>query len=85
MPGLHMKSRPDRIPVSLAAEVTLGGEVLKVWVTDLTGEGCCITGTYRIGEWLSIALPRSGTALRAQVRWTMFDKAGLRFEEGAGE
>lgn len=83
MPGLHMKSRPNRIPVSLEADVTLRGRVSKVEVTDLTGEGCCVTGTYRIGEWLSIALPRTNE-LRAQVRWTIFGKAGLRFEKGLG-
>jgi hypothetical protein len=83
MPGLQMKSRSNRIPVSLEADVFVRGQVLKVEVTDLTGEGCCVTGTYRIGEWLSIALPRTNE-LRAQVRWAVFGKSGLRFENGLG-
>jgi hypothetical protein len=83
MPGLHMKSRANRIPVSIEADVVVRGGTHKVQVTDLTGDGCCVTGTYRIGEWVTIVLPMTNE-LRAQVRWTIFGKAGLRFHEGLG-
>jgi hypothetical protein len=82
MSGLHMKSRAHRTPVSLEAHVSSRGGVAKVEVSDLTGDGCCVTGTYRIGEWLTIALPRTNE-VRAQVRWAIFGKAGLRFEHSS--
>jgi hypothetical protein len=83
MPGLHMKSRANRTPVLLEASVVVGNTISNVEVTDLTGDGCCVTGSYRIGEWISITFPRT-EAIRAQVRWTIFGKAGLRFERSFG-
>lgn len=71
--------RRARHLVALDAEVTCeAGHVVGSLVSDLSLEGCCVTGTYRIGEWLEVRMPRIGS-LRGQVRWSMGKRSGLRF------
>jgi hypothetical protein len=84
MSGLHLKSRTIRTPVSLTADVSLNGQCRSVDVSNLTVDGCCINGTYRIGEWLIIKLPRTAE-LKAQVRWTIWNRSGLRFDRRLGQ
>ena len=49
-------------------------------LTNFSDEGCRIEADtpFRIGERLSIALPRMGQ-VKAQVRWSLADSAGAKF------
>lgn len=47
-------------------------------VTDLSLDGCCITGRFSIGEALTIVMPRIGR-LHGQVRWSLSNRTGIRF------
>ena len=47
-------------------------------VTDLSLDGCCISGFYAIGEYVELKIRPIGN-FRAQVRWAVAGKAGLRF------
>ena len=73
--------RNDRKSVDLAAVVHRGDcPPLAVSVTDLTEEGCRISGkeTLVIGEEFQLEIPRLGF-LKAQVRWALDGEAGARF------
>ncbi|HET7709152.1 MAG TPA: PilZ domain-containing protein [Sphingomicrobium sp.] len=73
--------RNDRRPVDLAALVHRdAGPPLSVLVTDLTDEGCRLSGeeTLRIGEEIRVEIPHVGY-LNAQVRWALDGEAGARF------
>ena len=63
--------RKDRSHVSVDALVLRDdGARVKVKLTNVSNEGCRLEADemFRIGEHLSIALPRMGN-VRAQVRW----------------
>ena len=47
-------------------------------VSDLSLDGCCITGRFAIAETLTVTLPRIGR-LTGQVRWSIGNRSGLRF------
>jgi hypothetical protein len=49
-------------------------------LTNFSDEGCRIEADtqFRIGERLSIAIPRMGQ-VKAQVRWSLADSAGAKF------
>ena len=47
-------------------------------VTDLSLDGCCLTGDFRIGEHLTVRVERLGE-FPAQIRWALPGKAGARF------
>jgi hypothetical protein len=47
-------------------------------VSDLSLEGCCVTGRFPIGDTLTVTLPRIGT-LTGQVRWSLGNRSGIRF------
>jgi len=51
-----------------------------VTLSNLSDQGCRIEGhnDLRIGERLSIAIPRMGQ-MKAQVRWALSDSAGAKF------
>lgn len=49
---------------------------------NVSDEGCCIRGEFRIGECLVITLPKVGT-VGAQVRWSLGGRAGLRFDRAS--
>jgi hypothetical protein len=71
--------RRRRHAVRLEAAVTRdGGQVVTSSVTDLSLEGCCLTGTFLIGEEIQVTIPRIGTH-SAQIRWSFMDRAGARF------
>jgi hypothetical protein len=79
MRAIDYKPRTLRHPVSLTGQVKrASGEVREVPVSDLSIDGCCVRGFYRIGEPLQVQLPKIGW-LGAQVRWAMMGRAGLRF------
>lgn len=73
--------RKDRHPVTIDATIHRGdGTKSPVTLSNLSDQGCRIEGDYglRIGERLSIAIPRMGQ-MKAQVRWAMADSAGAKF------
>ena len=73
--------RKDRHPVAIDAVVHRGdGSKLPVRLSDFSDDGCRIDGEndFRIGERLSIAIPRMGQ-VKAQIRWALHDAAGAKF------
>ncbi|WP_458390249.1 PilZ domain-containing protein [Sphingomonas sp. F9_3S_D5_B_2] len=56
------------------------GARVTVKLTNVSDQGCCLNGdeTFRIGEHVSIALPRMGS-VRAQIRWALPGTAGGQF------
>lgn len=84
--------RRRRHAVRLDAVVTrLDGTELTAIVTDLSLDGCCLTGSFRIGERVRVKVPRIGT-MTGEVRWAFLGRAGLRFltarereQESAGD
>ncbi|WP_309660691.1 PilZ domain-containing protein [Sphingomonas sp.] len=76
--GIWPERRP-RHAVRLEAAVTRdGGEVVTSSVTDLSLEGCCLSGAFKIGEQIRLKIPRVGM-LSAQIRWSFMNRAGARF------
>lgn len=47
-------------------------------VSNLSLEGCRLTGWFRIGDHLELTIPRIGR-VRGQVRWAVGGEAGIRF------
>jgi Flp pilus assembly pilin Flp len=47
-------------------------------VTDLSLDGCCLSGRFKIGEVLQVKIPRIG-AHSAEVRWSFLGRTGVRF------
>ena len=75
--------RRQRHAVRLEALVTRdGGAVVTCDVSDLSLDGCCLTGTFRIGEEIQMTIPRIGTHV-AQIRWSFMDRSGARFLHAA--
>ena len=71
--------RRRRHAVRLEAAVTRdGGDTFTSGVTDLSLEGCCLSGAFRIGEQIHLKIPRIGR-LSAEIRWAFLDRAGARF------
>ena len=71
--------RRQRHAVRLEASVTTsGGGMVASDVTDLSLDGCCLTGRFKIGEHLQVKIPRIGAHL-AEVRWSFLGRAGVRF------
>jgi hypothetical protein len=65
--------------VRLEAAVTRdGGEAFTSSLTDLSLEGCCLSGCFRIGERIQLKVPRIGM-LSAEIRWAFMGRAGARF------
>ena len=73
--------RKDRHEVTVDAVVHRdGGQKVKVTLTNFSDNGCRIEAEeeFRIGERVSIALPRMGN-VAAQVRWALPGSAGAQF------
>ena len=71
--------RRRRHAVRLEAAVTRDdGETFTSDVTDLSLEGCRLSGAFRIGEQIRLKIPRIGR-LSAEIRWAFMDHAGARF------
>jgi hypothetical protein len=81
MRGQGWVGRKDRNHVNVDALVLRddGGRVT-VKLTNVSDEGCRLESdeTFRIGEHVSIGLPRMGN-VRAQVRWALPGSAGTQF------
>lgn len=76
----HWPERRQRHRVQLEAEIVhADGSTVATIVSDLSLEGCRVTGYYQIGDMLQLHIPRIGR-IRGQVRWAMNGRAGIRFE-----
>lgn len=79
--GQGWVGRKDRNRVGVDALVLRDdGARVKVRLTNVSDEGCRLESdeTFRIGELVSIGLPRMGN-VRAQVRWALAGSAGTQF------
>ena len=47
-------------------------------VTDLSLDGCCLTGRFKIGEVVRVKIPRIGVH-SAEIRWSFLGRTGIRF------
>ena len=75
--------RQDRFPVEVDAVVhRADGSQSPALVSNISNEGCRLDSTehFRIGELLTIAIPRIGR-VKAQVRWALVGSAGTKFLE----
>ncbi|WP_338501215.1 PilZ domain-containing protein [Sphingomonas kaistensis] len=71
--------RRHRHDVELLAEVHYpDGHTSGASVSNLSLDGCRLTGWFRIGDYLELTLPRIGR-VRGQVRWAVGGEAGIRF------
>jgi len=83
--GQGWVGRKDRNHVSVDALVLRDdGARVKVKLTNVSNEGCRLEcdEMFRIGEHVSIGLPRMGN-VRAQVRWALPGSAGTQFLDDA--
>lgn len=80
-------ARPGRSPAQ-SASVTLGdGRKVEALATNVSPEGCQLLADahWSVGETLVLTLADRGS-IRAQVRWTAGDRAGIKFlSEGSAE
>jgi Flp pilus assembly pilin Flp len=75
----NFQKRGLRHSVRLDASVTRGdGAEMAAIVTDLSLDGCCLIGSFQIGEQLTVKIPKVGS-LTAEVRWSFMGRAGARF------
>ena len=78
-------SRGRRHAVELDATVVrCDGTEVTSHVTDLSLDGCCLTGDFAIGEHVTVQIARLGR-FAAQIRWAVLGKAGARFTRGNEE
>lgn len=81
MRGFDWVGRKDRNHTDVDALVLRDdGNRVAVKLTNVSDEGCRLETDelFRIGELVSIALPRMGN-VRAQVRWALPGSAGTQF------
>jgi hypothetical protein len=72
-------NRRHRHDVEITAEVHYpDGHSREVLVSNLSLDGCCVHGWFRIGDMLELTMPKIGR-VRGQVRWALAGKAGIRF------
>ena len=75
----NFRERGLRHSVRLDASVTRGdGTEIPAVVTDLSLDGCCLIGAFKIGERVTVKIPKVGS-LAAEVRWAFMGRAGARF------
>ncbi len=60
-----------------SATRTNGSEVAAI-VINLSLGGCCLIGPFRVGERLTVKIPKIGS-LAAEIRWALMGRAGARF------
>ena len=78
--------RQDRQPVEVDAVVhRADGSQSVALVSNISNEGCRLDASdaFRIGEMLTIAIPRIGR-VKAQVRWALLGSAGTKFIDDPG-
>ena len=75
----NFRERGLRHSVRLDASVVRGdGAEVAAIVTDLSLDGCCLIGPFRIGERVTVKIPKVGS-LAAEIRWAFMGRAGARF------
>lgn len=75
--------RRFRRDVELEADVRYpNGHGSKAMISNLSSDGCRLTGLYRIGEQLELEIPGIGS-VRGQVRWAIGGEAGVRFSSNS--
>ena len=85
LPNQAPDERLQRHAVALDASVIRrDGSAMASIVRDLSLEGCCLTGDYRIGEFVEIQIPPIGN-FQAQIRWALMGRAGARFVRAPSE
>ena len=57
---------------------TSGGGSVASDVSDLSLDGCCLSGRFKIGEHLQVKIARVGVH-SAEVRWSFLGRTGVRF------
>lgn len=78
-----IRPRNNRSSVALQALLSrVPGASETVAVEDISIDGCRIRGYFRVGEQVSLKLPKIGR-FTARVRWARGGKAGLKFDRGA--
>lgn len=77
MSGTWPKRR-QRHAVRLEASVETSGGIVPSNVTDLSLDGCCLSGRFKIGEIVQVKIPRIGVH-PAEVRWSFLGRTGVRF------
>ena len=76
-------SRGRRHAVELdAVVVKRDGTEMASRVTDLSLDGCCLSGDFSIGEHVTVRIAKVGQ-FTAQIRWAVLAKAGARFVRDA--
>ena len=77
METLPERSRRHCVRLEASATRANGTEV-KAIVTDLSLDGCCLIGPFRVGEKVTVRIPKVGS-LAAEIRWAFMGRAGARF------
>lgn len=74
-----LADRRLRHAVQLDATVTRdNGQAVQCTLSDLSLDGCCLSGFFKIGEHVRVYVPRIGV-LSAEIRWAVMGRAGARF------
>nr|WP_314442751.1 PilZ domain-containing protein [uncultured Sphingomonas sp.] len=77
--GEDWPERRHRHDVDLSGEVHYpDGHTKEILVSNLSLDGCRVSGWFRIGDVLEFTIPRIGR-VRGQVRWALGGEAGIRF------
>ena len=80
----EVPARGLRHEVELEAEVHYpDGHSSKTRLSNLSLDGCQLTGWFRVGDRLEVTIPRIGR-VRGEVRWAVGGKAGIRFIAHSG-
>ena len=77
-PSIPERRQRHAVRLDVTVARSGGGEPTAATVTDLSLDGCCLSGHFQIGEQLIVKIPRIG-ALTAHVRWAFMGRAGVRF------
>lgn len=73
------RERRHRHDVEITAEVHYpDGHQREVLLTNLSLDGCRVTGWFRIGDVVDLTIPSIGR-VSGQVRWAFAGRAGVRF------
>lgn len=73
-------SRRERQPASLAGSLLLeDGRSIDVMITDSSVEGCQINSAHNLPIGETVTLQCAAQVLKANVRWALLGRAGLRF------
>ena len=76
--------RQVRHPTQMVARVLQpDGSELEAKVVDFSLEGCCLAMPARVGDFVTVVLPRIGR-MRGQVRWIAGGRAGILFVRSEG-